>query len=269
MSKNKIYIRLEQISKKIRKDIIQILYDAQSGHSGPSLSIVEILVYLFFSKKIYRDFSQRHNFVLSKGHAVPALYSILFNLNYISKKDMTSFREIGTKLQGHPDRTKLKYVELGTGALGQGLSVSIGFSIANNLLKNNKKSYCIIGDGEMQEGQIWEAAMYAGASKLNNLCVILDNNKMQNETLTRKTLNVLPIKDKWESFNWRVHDIDGHSFKDINNAFKKFEKEKNKPTMIIANTVKGKGISFMENSADWHSKVLDKKNYLLAIKELI
>ena len=123
MSKNKIHIHLEKISKKIRKDIIQILYNAQSGHSGPSLSIVEILVYLFFSKKIYRDFSQRHNFVLSKGHAVPALYSILFNLNYISKKDMTSFREIGTKLQGHPDRTKLKYVELGTGALGQGLSV--------------------------------------------------------------------------------------------------------------------------------------------------
>jgi len=268
MLKNKINTFLEGISKQIRKDIIQILYNAQSGHSGPSLSIVEILVFLFFSKKIYKNFSNKHNFILSKGHAVPALYSILFNLNYITKKDMISFREIGTKLQGHPDRTRLKYVELGTGALGQGLSVSIGFSIANNLLKNNKKSYCIIGDGEMQEGQIWEAAMYAGANKLNNICVILDNNKMQNETLTKKTLNILPIREKWQSFNWTVHEINGHSFKEISYAFRKFESEKNKPTIIIANTIKGKGISFMENSAEWHSKVIDKKNYLKAMKEL-
>lgn len=268
MLKNQTLNNLEKLSVQIRKDIIEMLYRAQSGHSGPSLSIVEILVYLFFFKKIYNNFSNRHNFVLSKGHAVPALYSVLYGLSLISKKEIRSFREIGSKLQGHPDRTKLKFVELGTGALGQGLSVSIGFALANILHKNKKKSYCIIGDGEMQEGQIWEAAMYAGSNKLNNLCVILDNNKMQNETLTKKTLNVLPIRDKWKSFNWVTHEIDGHSYKEINQAFQKFEKEKNKPTIIIANTIKGKGISFMENSSEWHSKVVDIKNFSKAMKEL-
>jgi transketolase len=268
MSKNTDKIRLEKIGKKIRFDIIQILHRAQSGHSGPSLSIVELLVYLFFEKKIYKSFADRHNFVLSKGHAAPALYAILHNLNFISKRDLLSFREIGSKLQGHPDRTKLKYIELGTGALGQGLSVSIGFSLSNYLLKNKKKTYCIIGDGEMQEGQIWEAAMYAGANKLNNLCAILDNNQMQNETLTKDTLNILPIKEKWKSFNWNVVVIDGHSYNEIKNAFKKFELEKNKPTIVIANTIKGKGISFMENSAEWHSKVVDKISYAKALAEL-
>lgn len=256
-------------SNRIRLNIIEMLFRAQSGHSGPSLSIVEILNYLFFQKKIYKDFDNRHNFILSKGHAVPALYSVLYNLNLISKKNVESFREIGSKLQGHPDRTKLKYIELGTGALGQGLSVSIGFALANLLLKKNKKSFCLIGDGEIQEGQIWEAAMYAGAHKINNLCVILDNNKMQNETYTKSTLDVMPLKKKWEAFNWKVLEIDGHSFHEIHSAFKKFYKEKKKPTIIIANTIKGKGISFMENSAAWHSKVLNKNDYLKARKELI
>ena len=256
-------------SKKIRLDIIEMLFKAQSGHSGPSLSIVEILNYLFFQKKIYNDFNNRDNFVLSKGHAVPALYSVLFNLNLISKKNFQSFREIGSSLQGHPDRTKLKYIELGTGALGQGLSVSIGFALGNLMLKKNKKSFCLIGDGEIQEGQIWEAAMYAGTHKIKDLCVILDNNKMQNETYTDETLNIMPLKKKWEAFNWNVLEINGHSYIEIHSAFNKFYKEKKKPTIIIANTIKGKGVSFMENSTVWHSKVLDKKNYLIAKKELV
>tara|TARA_A100001234_G_scaffold48151_1_gene40309 strand:- start:11125 stop:11934 length:810 start_codon:yes stop_codon:yes gene_type:complete len=262
---NKFYLN----SSKIRLDIIEILFKAQSGHSGPSLSIVEILNYLFFQKKIYKDFNNRDHFVLSKGHAVPALYSVLFNLNLISKKNFQSFREIGSSLQGHPDRTKLKYIELGTGALGQGLSVSIGFALGNLMLRKNKKSFCLIGDGEIQEGQIWEAAMYAGAHKLKDLCVILDNNKMQNETHTKKTLDIMPLKKKWEAFNWKVLEIDGHSYFDIHNAFNKFYKEKKKPTIIIANTIKGKGVSFMENSAAWHSKVLSEKDYLIAKKELV
>jgi transketolase len=266
--KNKIenfYFR----SSKIRLDIINMLFKAQSGHSGPSLSIVEILNYLFFEKKIYKIFHDRDNFVLSKGHAVPALYSVLYNLNFINKKELLSFRDIGTKLQGHPDRTKLKYIELGTGALGQGLSVSIGFALANLMLKKNKKSFCLVGDGEIQEGQIWEAAMYAGSHNLNNLCLILDNNRMQNETFTNKTLDIMPLKKKWEAFNWKVLEIDGHSFAQIEKAFNKFYLEKQRPTVIIANTTKGKGISFMENSAAWHSKVLDEKSYLVAKKELI
>ena len=262
---NKFYLN----SSKIRLDIIEILFKAQSGHSGPSLSIVEILNYLFFQKKIYKDFNNRDHFVLSKGHAVPALYSVLFNLNLISKKNFQSFREIGSSLQGHPDRTKLKYIELGTGALGQGLSVSIGFALGNLMLRKNKKSFCLIGDGEIQEGQIWEAAMYAGTHKIKDLCVILDNNKMQNETHTKKTLDIMPLKKKWEAFNWKVLEIDGHSYFDIHNAFNKFYKEKKKPTIIIANTIKGKGVSFMENSAAWHSKVLSEKDYLIAKKELV
>ena len=255
-------------SNKIRTNIIDMLFKAQSGHSGPSLRIVEILNYLFFEKRIYKNFNDRDHFVLSKGHAVPGLYSVLFNLNLIKKKDLLSFRNIGTKLQGHPDRTKLKYIELGTGALGQGLSVSIGFALANLMLKNKKKSFCLVGDGEIQEGQIWEAAMYAGSHNLNNLCVILDNNKMQNETYTNKTLDVMPLKEKWEAFNWKVIEINGHSFSQIDRAFNKFYSENKKPTIIIANTVKGKGISFMENSALWHSKILDEKSYLIAKKEL-
>lgn len=258
-----------QRSNKIRLDVIEMLYKAQSGHSGPSLSIVEILNYLFFDIKIYQNFKNRDNFILSKGHAVPALYSVFYNLKLINKNDLLSFRDIGTKLQGHPDRTKLKYIELGTGALGQGLSVAIGFALANQIKKSKKKSYCLIGDGEIQEGQIWEAAMYAGANKLNNLCVILDNNKMQNETYTKKTLNIMPLVEKWKAFNWVVSEVDGHSYTQINKAFNKFYLEKKKPTIIIANTIKGKGISFMEGSPQWHSKVLEKKDYLLAKQELI
>jgi len=163
----------------------------------------------------------------------------------------------------------LKYIELGTGALGQGLSVSIGLALANLILKKNKKSFCLVGDGEIQEGQIWEAAMYAGTHKLNNLCLILDNNKMQNETYTNKTLDVMPFKEKWEAFKWNVLEINGHSYAEINKAFNNFYVEKRKPTIIIANTIKGKGISFMEDSALWHSKVLDEKSYLIAKKELI
>ena len=269
MLKKNMISKFYSDSIKIRIDIIDMLFRAQSGHSGPSLSIVEILNYLFLQKKIYKNFNDRDHFILSKGHAVPALYSVLYNLGKIKKKDILTFRNIGTKLQGHPDRTKLKYIELGTGALGQGLSVSIGLALANNLLKKNKKSFCLIGDGEIQEGQIWEAAMYAGSHKLNNLCVILDNNKMQNETYTNKTLDVMPLKEKWRAFKWNVIEINGHSYKQINKAFTRFYKEKKKPTLIIANTVKGKGISFMEGSAEWHSKVIDKKNYLLAKKELI
>ena len=256
-------------SSKIRLDVVEMLYAAQSGHSGPSLSIVEILNYLFFDKKIYQNFNNRDNFILSKGHAVPALYSVLYNLRLINKKELLSFRDIGTKLQGHPDRTKLKYIELGTGALGQGLSVAIGFALANRIKKSKKKSFCLVGDGEIQEGQIWEAAMYAGAHNLNNLCVILDNNKMQNETYTKKTLNIMPLVEKWKAFNWVVSEVDGHSYTQTNKAFNKFYSEKKKPTIIIANTIKGKGISFMENSPQWHSKVLEKKDYLLAKRELV
>mgnify|MGYP003949166529 CR=1 FL=1 len=255
------------ICKKIRLKIIESLYLAGGGHAGPSLSIVEILAYLYFDRKILSP-KRYEKFVLSKGHAAPALYAVLNLAGKLSDKELKSLRKINSKLQGHPDRKLIKDIHAGTGALGQGLSMAIGFGIAEKLRKTQKKSFCIIGDGEMQEGQIWEAAMYAGANNMNNICVILDNNKMQNETHTRSTLNIYPIKEKWLAFNWDVYEINGHSQKQIKNAFNKFYKSKNKPTFIIANTIKGKGISFMENDPAWHSKKIDKNDFDKAMEEI-
>jgi transketolase len=255
------------ICKKIRQRIIRSLYLAEGGHAGPSLSIVEILAYLYFDRKILSK-KKYEKFVLSKGHAAPALYAALNLIGKLNNKELNSLRKINSKLQGHPDRKLIKDIHAGTGALGQGLSMSIGFAIAERLKNTKKKSFCIIGDGEMQEGQIWEAAMYAGANNINNICAILDNNKMQNETYTRSTLNIYPIREKWLAFNWNVHEIDGHSYGEIKSAFNKFYKTKNKPTLIIANTIKGKGISFMENDPSWHAKKIDKKDLEKAIKEV-
>ena len=255
------------ICKKIRQRIIRSLYLAEGGHAGPSLSIVEILAYLYFDRKILSP-KKYEKFVLSKGHAVPALYAALNLVGKLNDKELNSLRKINSKLQGHPDRKLIKDIHAGTGALGQGLSMAIGFAIAERLKNTKKKSFCIIGDGEMQEGQIWEAAMYAGANKINNICAILDNNKMQNETYTRSTLNVYPIKEKWLAFNWNVYEINGHSYGQIKNAFNKFYKSKNKPTLIIANTIKGKGVSFMENDPSWHAKKINKNDFEKAIKEV-
>ena len=213
------------ICKKIRQRIIKSLYLAEGGHAGPSLSIVEILAYLYFDRKILSP-KKYEKFVLSKGHAAPALYAALNLAGKLSNKELNSLRKINSKLQGHPDRKLIKDVHAGTGALGQGLSMAIGFAMSEKLKKTKKKSFCIIGDGEMQEGQIWEAAMYAGANKINNICAILDNNKMQNETYTNKTLDVMPLREKWQAFKWNVIDIDGHSFTEIDKAFNKFYLEK-------------------------------------------
>jgi len=255
------------ICKKIRKRIITSLYLAEGGHAGPSLSIVEILAYLYFDRNILSK-KKYEKFVLSKGHAAPALYAALNLAGKLSNRELNSLRKINSKLQGHPDRKLINDIHAGTGALGQGLSIAIGFAIAERLKNTKKKSFCIIGDGEMQEGQIWEAAMYAGASKINNICAILDNNKMQNETYTKSTLDIYPIKEKWLAFNWNVYEINGHSYSQIKNTFNKFYKTKNKPTLIISNTIKGRGISFMENDPTWHSKKININDYKKAIKEI-
>jgi transketolase len=258
--------KFSSICKNIRLRIIRSLFNAGGGHPGPSLSIVEILAYIYFVRKISaKKISEK--FILSKGHAAPALYAVLNMIGKINNKELDSLRKINSRLQGHPDMKQIKDLHAGTGALGQGISISIGYAIAQKLKKNQKKTFCIIGDGEMQEGQIWEAAMYAGTKKVNNLCVILDNNKMQNETSTKSTLDVYPIKSKWLSFNWNVIEINGHSYKELDKAFKKFYKSK-KPVIIIANTIKGKGISFMENDPKWHSKKIEEKHYLDALKEV-
>ena len=255
--------KFKKICNEVRLNTLTSIYNAGSGHSGPSLSIVEILVFIFFNIK-----KEKEKFVLSKGHGVPALYSVFASLGLIKKKELNTLRLINSRLQGHPDMTKLKFLDAGTGALGQGLSISIGYALAFGLERKNFNSYCLIGDGEIQEGQIWEAAMYAGAKNISNLCVVLDNNKFQNETLTKKTLDIYPIKEKFESFNWNVVEVDGHNFKKLQDGFQKFISEKKKPTLIIADTIKGKGISFMENDESWHAKKIKKNDYEKILKEL-
>jgi transketolase len=245
-----------KVCKEVRFNTLNSIFKAGSGHSGPSLSIVELLVFIFFNIK-----KKNEKFVLSKGHGVPSLYATFSALGLISKKELNKLRMLNSRLQGHPDMTKLKFLDAGTGALGQGLSIAIGYALSFTLKKKNLNSYCILGDGEIQEGQIWEAAMYAGTKKVSNLCAILDNNKFQNETLTKKTMNIYPIKEKFKSFNWRVLEIDGHDFDEIKIAFNKFFKEKNKPILIIANTTKGKGISFMENNEKWHAKKITIEDF--------
>ena len=263
--KNNFFIKK---SKKIRAILIEMLFSAQSGHAGPSLSIVDLLVYFYFSNFKYKN--KNFKFIISKGHAVPAWYATLIELGVLKKKNIYDLRKLNSKLQGHPDRNFMKEVDSGTGALGQGLSVAIGYAIANKLKKIKSKIVCILGDGELQEGQIWEAAMYIGAKKFNNLITIVDNNKFQNELSVKETLPMGNIKKKFESFGFKVEEINGHSFYEIDKVISKFNLNiYKKPLCIIANTIKGKGIKFMENKGEWHSKVLSKEDYLKAMKELV
>lgn len=260
IKKNKINLFLKK-SHRIRRILIDMLFKAQSGHAGPSLSIIELLVYFYFSSKEHK--SKDFKFIISKGHAVPAWYATLIELGILKKKDTYNLRKLNSKLQGHPDRNFMKQVDSGTGALGQGLSIAIGYAIANKLKKKRSKIICILGDGELQEGQIWEAAMYIGAKKINNLITIVDSNKFQNELSVKETLPMGDLKKKWESFGFIVEEINGHSFYQIDKIINKFNLKKyKKPLCILANTIKGKGIPFMENSGEWHSKVISNADYI-------
>ncbi len=246
--------------KEIRKLLIKSLHIAKSGHPGSSLSMVEILNYIY-------KFDKGFKLVLSKGHGVPALYSVMNYYNELEDEQLFSLRKVNSKTQGHPDRSKFQKIDCSTGALGQGLSVAIGYALASKLQNKNYNTYCILGDGELQEGQIWEAAMYLGTNFLKNLLVIVDNNKFQNEDTVEKTLPMGNLIDKFNSFGFQTIDIDGHDFKQIDNAFKLF-KQCNKPFLILANTVKGKGISFMENSAKWHGSTINDESFKKAMLEL-
>ena len=246
--------------KEIRKLLIKSLYTAKSGHPGSSLSIIEILNYIY-------KFDSNFKLILSKGHAAPALYSVMNFYKNLDDEQLFSLRKINSKAQGHPDRSKFDKIDCSTGALGQGLSVAIGYAIASKLQNNNNNIYCILGDGELQEGQIWEAAMYLGANYLKNLLVIVDNNKFQNEDLVEKTLPMGNLANKFNSFGFQTVEIDGHDFNQIDNAFKIY-KTSSKPVLILAHTVKGKGISFMENSGKWHGSTIDDDSFNNAMKEL-
>ncbi len=246
----KFFIKKTKIG---RKNLIDSLYFAGSGHPGSSLSCLDLIMY------IYTKFS-KFKFVLSKGHGVPALYAVLYTLKKLDKKNFLSLRSIGSTTQGHPDKSRSKFIDLSTGALGQGLSVSIGYSIANNLKKINKKVFCILGDGELQEGQIWEGLLYLESYFQKNLFVIVDYNKFQNETSLDKTLPLKNLKKKFNSFGFDVIEFNGHDFDQINKAFLKANK-KRKNSILLAHTIKGKGIPFMENTGKWHAKKIEKNHY--------
>lgn len=268
----KTNIDYQKLSNELRIDIIKAISRAKSGHPGGSLSAIDLLVYLFY-EEIKRTpqnalLPNRHRFILSKGHGVPALYAVFAKLGLITYDELMNLRVLGSRTQGHPSYIDLPYVEASTGSLGQGLSVAIGMAIASKLDKADYRVYCMIGDGEMQEGQIWEALLSAPKFKLDNLCVILDYNKSQIDGYVKDVMDLEPIKEKLVAFKWNVLEIDGHDFEQMKIAFQNAKETKEKPTFIIAHTIKGKGVSFMEDNVEWHGKAPNEKETLLALEEL-
>jgi transketolase len=267
------YIRnLDLIAVKIRKHIIEMLYRAKSGHPGGSLSAVEAIVALYFyhmrhNPKDPKD-PNRDRFVLSKGHAAPTLYAVLAECGYFDVSELLHLREINQMLQGHPVCTYIPGVEASTGSLGHGLSFANGIALAGKLDKKDYRVYVMVGDGETDEGQIWEAASAATHYKLDNLTALLDRNFLQIDGKTEDVLRLESVRERWSSFGWHVIEVDGHDIEEIINALLAAGDEKNHPTMIILNTVKGKGVSFMENNIDFHGVPPNEMEYKLAMKEL-
>ena len=263
---------LKQKAKEIRKDIIEEVYNAKSGHPGGSLSIADIMAVLYFNElKIDEKnprWEDRDRVVLSKGHCSPALYAALAERGFFSKETLKSFRKIDSNLQGHPDLNKVQGVDMTSGSLGQGLSVANGMAISAKMDNKDYRVYVILGDGEIEEGQVWEAAMTANKYKLDNLCVIVDNNNLQIDGTIEEVMSSYPIDEKFKSFGFNVLNIDGNNIEEIISAFESAKKTKDKPTCIIAKTIKGKGVSFMENKAEWHGKAPSEEEYNEAMREL-
>ena len=263
---------LKEKAKNIRKNIIEIVYNAASGHPGGSLSIADVLTVLYF-KELNVDVNNpkdenRDRFVLSKGHCAPALYATLAEKGFIPKEDLKSVRKLEGYLQGHPDMKHTNGVDMTSGSLGQGLSVANGMALAAKLDNKDYRVYCVCGDGEIQEGQIWEAAMTSNHYKLDNICVIVDNNNLQIDGSVEDVMNPYPLDKKFESFGFNVLVIDGHNFDEIIEALENAKQTKGKPTAIIAKTIKGKGVSYMENQAGWHGKAPKDEEYKIAMEEL-
>ena len=263
---------LEIMAKKVRKGIIEAVYSNNSGHPGGSLSIADILTVLYFKEMNINPknpkWEDRDRLVLSKGHCSPALYSCLANRGYFPVEDLKTFRNINSYLQGHPDMKNIPGVDMTTGSLGQGLSSANGMAIAGKMEGKNYRVYCILGDGEIEEGQIWEAAMTSAKYKLDNLCVIVDNNNLQIDGTIEEVMSSYPIDEKFRSFGFQIINIDGHNIREIIDALDVAKNVKEKPVCIIAKTIKGKGISYMENKAEWHGKAPNEEQYELALKEL-
>lgn len=257
---------------KVRMGIIEGVYAAKSGHPGGSLSIADVLTYLYFNKMnidpTNPDKSDRDRMVLSKGHAAPALYSVLANRGYFDTELLKTLRHIGSILQGHPDKKHIPGVDMSSGSLGQGISAATGMALSAKHFGDNFKVYTIVGDGESEEGQVWEAAMFASAKKLNNLIAFVDVNGLQIDGTVEEVNNPLPLDEKFAAFGWNVIVINGHDFEQIENALNEAEKVTDKPTAIIMKTVKGKDVSFMENNVGWHGSAPNTEQYEIAMAEL-
>jgi transketolase len=268
----KIVNDLNMKTKMFRRKILEITHTAGSGHPGGSLSAIDVLTALYFyimridpSNPKWPD---RDRFILSKGHVCPALYVVLAELGFFQKEALMTLRKFGSILQGHPDMNKTPGIEMSTGSLGQGLSVACGMALAAKLDKKDYKVYCMLGDGEIQEGNVWEAAMFAAHKRLDNLIAILDRNRLQIDGSTEDVVSLEPVADKWRAFGWNVIEIDGHDMTQILDALSLAKRVRGKPTIIIAHTIKGKGVSFMENQAVFHGRSLTKEEMEKAMEEL-
>ena len=265
-------LELMKTANEVRKGIVTAVHSAKSGHPGGSLSAADIYTYLYFEemnidpkdpKKADRD-----RFVLSKGHTAPGYYSTLAHRGFFPVEDLTTLRKVGSYLQGHPDMKHIPGVDMSSGSLGQGISAAVGMAISAKLSNDDYRVYTLLGDGEIQEGQVWEASMLAGHRKLDNLVVIVDNNNLQIDGKITDVNSPYPIDKKFEAFNFHVINIDGNDFDQIEAAFKEARKTKGMPTAIIAKTIKGKGVSFMEDQAGWHGKAPNDEQYARAMEEL-
>ena len=262
MSDSQELDRLREKAQHIRRSIIEMLAAAGSGHPGGSLSATDLVTCLYFKVMQHKPddptWQDRDRFILSKGHACPVLYAALAETGYITPDLLTSLRRFGSPLQGHPDRRKFGLMEASTGSLGIGLSLGVGMALASRLRNSPSRTYVMLGDGECEEGQIWEAAMWAAHQKLDNLCAIVDYNRLQLDASIEEITSLEPLADKWRAFQWNVQEIDGHNYEHILNAFTQAQQTKGKPTVLVAKTVKGKGVSYMENQIKFHGSVPEK-----------
>jgi transketolase len=269
---------MEAIARECRVQIIRMLAHAGSGHPGGSLSVIDLVTALMFGRMRYDPrrphWPDRDRLILSKGHAVPALYAAMARAGYFAESELITLRKLGSRLQGHPDRTMLPGIEAATGSLGQGLSISLGLALGLKLAGSPARVYCIVGDGEIQEGQVWEAALSAPQlgqphHPLDNLTVLLDYNKIQLDGFVAAIVDLEPIVAKWQALGWHVVEIDGHKMDQIAKALDEAEATKGTPTFVVAHTVKGKGVSFMENAPEWHGKAPRAGEAISAIREIL
>lgn len=265
-------LELAKAANRVRKGIVSSVHSAKAGHPGGSLSAADIYTFLYFEEMNVDPKNpkapDRDRFVLSKGHTAPGYYSTLANRGFFPVEDLLTLRKLGSYLQGHPDMKHIPGVDMSSGSLGQGISAAVGMALAGKMDKKDYRVYTLLGDGEIQEGQVWEASMFAGARSLDNLCVIVDNNGLQIDGRIEDVCSPYPIDQKFEAFNFHVMNVNAHDFDELRAAFTEARAQKGKPTAIIAHSVKGKGVSFMENNAGWHGKAPNDEEYAVAMADL-